>query len=432
MSNPLKGKKSILELVLLILAGEAAFLLPFVLQRVFRPTFLDVFGLNNYQLGICFSVYGTVAFFSYFFGGTLADKFSPRILMTVALLLTALGGVWMTFYPNYVGMQMLYGYWGFTTIFLFWGAIIKQTRLWGGTDNQGIAFGFLDGGRGLVAAIVSSIGVWIYAHHVSNQLKISLVERQAAFRSVILFSSAIVGIVGLLVFLFLGRTTKPIQKVAMDSIFVWSYFKQVLRISSIWWLSLIILCAYMGYKVTDIFSLYAKEVMHFDEVDSAGIGSLLLYFRPIIGVLIGIMADKTRGSLMLFWGFVALFLGALVFASGVIAPELNSLFIIGVALTAIGTYATRTVYFAVLQEGNIPVLLTGTAVGVVSFIGYTPDIFSGPLIGNLLDHSPGELGHMKVFGLLAGFSLLGMFATWFFQKGNPKRAAQPIEKPLSV
>jgi sugar phosphate permease len=188
----------------------------------------------------------------------------------------------------------------------------------------------------------------------------------------------------------------------------------------------------MGYKVTDIFSLYAKEVMHFDEVDSAGIGSLLLYFRPIIGVLIGIMADKTRGSLMLFWGFVALFLGALVFASGVIAPELNSLFIIGVALTAIGTYATRTVYFAVLQEGNIPVLLTGTAVGVVSFIGYTPDLFSGPLIGNLLDHSPDELGHMKVFGLLAGFSLIGIFATWFFQKGNPKGAAQPIEEPLSV
>jgi hypothetical protein len=327
-------------------------------------------------------------------------------------------------------MQLLYGYWGFTTIFLFWGAIIKQTRLWGGNDNQGIAFGFLDGGRGLVAAIISSIGVWIYAHQISTQLNINLSDRQAAFRSVILFSSAIVGIVGLLVFLFLGRTVETIQKVSIDSIFNWSYFKEVLKLSSIWWLSLIILCAYMGYKVTDIFSLYAKEVMDFDEVDSAGIGSLLLYFRPIVGVLIGIMADKTRGSLMLFWGFVALLLGSLVFASGVIAPEINVLFFMGVALTAIGTYATRTVYFAVLEQGNIPILLTGTAVGLVSFIGYTPDIFSGPLIGNLLDQSPGELGHMKVFGLLAGFSIVGIFATWAFQKGSKEKSSQLIQESL--
>jgi hypothetical protein len=135
-----------------------------------------------------------------------------------------------------------------------------------------------------------------------------------------------------------------------------------------------------------------------------------------VGVLIGFMADKTRSSLMLFWGFVVLLFGSLVFASGIIDPGLNTIFFLGVALSALGTYAARAVYFAVLEEGNIPVLLTGTAVGVVSFIGYTPDIFSGPLIGNLLDQSPGEAGHMKVFGLLAGFSLLGMLATVAFRK----------------
>lgn len=416
MNNPLRGRKSINGLILLILAGESAFFLPFVLQRVFRPTFLEVFGLNNYQLGICFSVYGIIAFFSYLFGGTLADKFSPRILMSIALILTSLGGVWMSFYPTYIGMQLLYGYWGFTTIFLFWGAIIKQTRIWGGSDNQGIAFGFLDGGRGLVAAILSSLGVWIYANHVSNQLNLNLIGRQNAFKEVILFTSATVGLIGLLVFFFLDKSTSTVKKVPVNAIFVWDNFKQVLKIPSIWWLSLVILCAYMGYKVSDIFSLYAKEVMHYDEIEAVGIGSLLLYLRPAVGVLIGFMADKTRGSLMLFWGFVVLLLGSLVFASGIIDPGLNTIFFLGVALSALGTYAARAVYFAVLEEGNIPVLLTGTAVGVVSFIGYTPDIFSGPLIGNLLDQSPGEPGHVKVFGLLAGFSLLGMLATVAFRK----------------
>ena len=64
-------------LLLLILAGESVFILPFVLSRVFRPTVLEVFGLNNLELGLCFSVYGIVALLSYIFGGPLADKFAP-------------------------------------------------------------------------------------------------------------------------------------------------------------------------------------------------------------------------------------------------------------------------------------------------------------------------------------------------------------------
>ena len=45
-----------LLLVTLIAAGEAIFLLPFVLDRVFRPTFLDVFGVTTLQLGTVFSL----------------------------------------------------------------------------------------------------------------------------------------------------------------------------------------------------------------------------------------------------------------------------------------------------------------------------------------------------------------------------------------
>ncbi|MGC6502224.1 MAG: MFS transporter, partial [Flavobacteriaceae bacterium] len=76
--------QSAYRLLLLILAGEAIFLLPFVLSRIFRPTFLAVFALTNYQLGICFSIYGVVALLSYLYGGVLADVFSPRKLIASA------------------------------------------------------------------------------------------------------------------------------------------------------------------------------------------------------------------------------------------------------------------------------------------------------------------------------------------------------------
>ena len=125
MKNPLR-------IILLILTGEATFLLPFVLARVFRPTFLSVFQLNNTQLGSCYSVYGFMALASYLFGGTLADRIAPGKLMATALLLTAEGGFFMTTIPNVNALRWLYAYWGFTTVFLFWSAMIKATRAWEG------------------------------------------------------------------------------------------------------------------------------------------------------------------------------------------------------------------------------------------------------------------------------------------------------------
>ena len=160
--QPIK-KGSVLSITLLILSGELIYLLPYVLPRIFRPTFLEVFNLNNLQLGSLFSVYGIIALLSYVYGGVISDKFQPKKLMSYSLFFTSFGGLVLASYPSYFVLQILYGYWGFTTVFLFWGAMIKATRVWGGTDNQGQAFGFLDGGRGLVAASMGSLGILIFS-----------------------------------------------------------------------------------------------------------------------------------------------------------------------------------------------------------------------------------------------------------------------------
>jgi hypothetical protein len=41
-------------------------------------------------------------------------------------------------------------------------------------------------------------------------------------------------------------------------------------------------------------------------------------------------------------------------------------------------------------------------------IGYTPDIFAGPLIGALLDRDPGTVGHQHVFFMTAAFAIVGL------------------------
>ncbi len=242
----------------------------------------------------------------------------------------------MTNYPAYTDLKWLYGYWGFTSIFLFWGAMIKQTRIWGGAKNQGIAFGFLDGGRGLVAAVLSSVGILIFAHYIGDATDLTLSERRDAFKGVLIFTSVFVAAIGILVFFFLDKNGEPDTSTDVSQVFVWSDFMKVMNMPSVWYLTMIVFCAYMGYKVTDIFSLYAKEVMLYDEISAAGIGSILLYLRPLVGVIIGLLANRTQGSFLILLAFIMMFLGSIFFASGIINPGLNSLFFIGITLSAVG------------------------------------------------------------------------------------------------
>ncbi|WP_316931651.1 MFS transporter [Nonlabens sp. YIK11] len=396
---------------MLILAGEAVFILPFVLPRIFRPTVLEVFQLSNVELGALFSTYGVVAFFSYLFGGSIADKYQPKYLISVALLLTAAGGLVLATIPDFWTLQWLYGYWGFTTIFLFWAAMLKATRVTGGKNRQGLAFGLLDGGRGLVAAGFGSLGIFVFTFFVVDRVATSVENQADSFQYVVLTFSAVIAVIGVLVAIFLKSTARAEEVQVTKWKELITNFKTVIKIKAVWLLMIIILCAYVGYKITDVFSLYANDVLKYDEVESAKVGTYLLYIRPFVGVGVGLLADKTKTSLMMIIGFLLSLLGCALFASGIIDEGLGTLFIISILVTATGVYAFRTLYFAALQEGHIPLIMTGTAIGLISLVGYTPDIFMGPLIGYFLDGWPGELGHQYVFIMCGAFMIIGAIAS---------------------
>lgn len=403
-------------LLLLILAGESIFILPFVLSRVFRPTVLEVFSLDNLQLGLCFSVYGIVALLSYLFGGPLADKFAPGKLIAVALWMTALGGLVYATFPSYAVLKILYGYWGFTTIFLFWAPMIKATRIWGGSNSQGKAFGFLDGGRGLVGALFGVMGVLVFSLFISSEIsEATISESRIAFKQVIIVSAVIVAIVGILVWFFLKLDEQTEKEIILEKITA-SQVKEVLKLPSVWLLMIIILCAYTGYKITDVFSLYAKEVMLYNQVQSAQVGTFLLFIRPIVGVVIGVLADRSQTTFWLVVGFIVSFIGALLFATEIITASATVMFFASILIVATGVYAARSLYFAVMEKGKIPLILTGTTVGLISLIGYTPDIFAGPAMGYLLENSPGAKGHQHVFWMLALFSFIGGIAAWYYHR----------------
>ena len=398
----------------LIAAGEAIFFLPFVIARVFRPTLLEVFKLTNLELGTAFSLYGIVAMAAYFPGGPLADRFPARKLMSIALMTTSIGGVLLASVPPLDTLNLLYAFWGLTTILLFWAALIRATREWGGEQSQGVAFGLLDGGRGLVTAVIGTIAVTIFAILLPTDVEsASLTERTDALKKIILLISASVFAIGIWVWFALQADYKQQTPKASIS---FRGIKNVLKMPSVWLQSVIIICAYVGFKGTDDFSLYAKDTLGFDEVDAAKAGAVSLWIRPIAAIAAGIFADWLGAIRMTAASFVLLFVGSIIIASGILHHNVPWAFFLTIISTSAGIFALRGLYYAIMKEGKIPLAYTGSAVGVVSVIGYTPDIFMGPLMGILLDKSPGELGHQHVFGLISGFALVGFLASLRFQK----------------
>lgn len=412
--NQLLNKRH-LTLIALIVAGEAIFFLPFVLARLFRPTFLLVFDITNTELGTYFSVYGIVALFSYFFGGPLADRFSARYLLSIALWLTGLGGLVMAMVPSKEIMLVLYGFFGMTTILLFWAALIRATREWGGDNFQGRAFGWLEGGRGVAGALLASIVLSMFSDFDPNATT-STLERVSSFQYVIVITSLITLLSGVFVWFFLPKKNGIVVREKIDI----SQLKSILKMPSIWLLSVIIVCAYVGYKITDDFALYANEVLGFDEYESASIGTVALWIRAIVAVLVGYLADKISASKVISVCFMLTVLGAAMVSLG-ITDQFIVLIILNLALILIGLYGIRTLYFALIEEAKIPIHFTGTAVGIVSVIGFTPDIFMGPWMGFLLDNNQGALGHQKVFFILLIFASLGLTASLIFILLNKRK-----------
>lgn len=398
----------------LMLIGEFIFLLPFVVTRIFRPTFLKVFDINNLELGIAFSMYGTVAMVAYFVGGPIADRFPPRKLLPSAILATSLGGIVMATLPNLLTLTLLYGFWGITTILLFWASYVKAQRKIGGEAAQGRSFGAIDAGRGFAAAAIASSSVFLLDIFLPVPADIaSIAQLKNSLSAIILTFSGITAFGAVLVWLFLPSDT--FDGATMDRMSLQGV-KDALKRRTVWLQAFIILCSYVGYKCTDDFSLYASVAFGYDDVEAAHIATISFWIRPIAAIAAGLLGDYFAHSKVATMCFGIMILGSLGLSAGLLQPGMELWIVLTMAATSVGIYGLRGIYYALFQEAKLPLVITGSAAGIVSVIGYTPDVFFGPLMGWIIDRSPGALGHQHLFAVLAGFSTLGLLVSMKFGK----------------
>lgn len=150
-----------LQLALIVIAAGAIYPILY-LRQSYQTTMLEVLKLSNTELGVLYSILGTSFLVGYLPSGWLADRVQPRILILISMVGTGLLGLWYATLPGYSSLLVIYCGFGVTTGLTFWAATLKQVNLIAGANEQGRFFGILDGGRGLVEALLASVAIALF------------------------------------------------------------------------------------------------------------------------------------------------------------------------------------------------------------------------------------------------------------------------------
>ncbi|MEM5446200.1 nitrate/nitrite transporter [Paraburkholderia guartelaensis] len=408
------------QLLLLVLAAGGIYPLLY-LRQVYQTTMLDVLHIDNAQLGYLYSVLGIVFFISYLPSGWLADRVAPRLLICFSLIGTGALGLWYSTAPSFHALLVIFCLWGVTTGLTFWASVLKRVRMIAGANEQGRFFGLLDGGRGLVEALLATAALALFAAATGSGR-----GEAAGLRHVIYMYSFTCIALGALMSFFKDPApaqaeSKPVEANANGSL--WRDLATLAAIPQLWLMAAVVFCGYQIFWATYSFSAYLQQgEMHMTVVAAGMVTTAKLWMRPIGGIGGGFLGDRLSNLRVLIW---ALFLAVAGLIGLIVLPALRNMALLGAVVLFIGlmTYAIRGLYWTLLDYCAIPMRITGLAIGLVSLIGYSSDIFLPLVNGYITEHYAGMLGYQIYFAYVAAIGTLGGIAALVLKRMTHSKPA---------
>jgi MFS family permease len=409
------------QFVLLLLAAGAIYPLLYLRQN-FEHTLLLSFNITAKDLGDFNSILGLIYVSTYIPSGWLADRFSPKKLIIFSVGAVGLLGLWYSTFPGYYAQVTIFVGWGLCAGLTFWASLIKAVNLMAGDDEQGRFFGVLDGGRGLVEAVLASAAVAIFAYYMGDGSNEQLGVQ--GFKVVIYMYSATCLAVAVLVALFLDDSIVSSKDAAAasggENILrrTWDDLVIIFTIPQVWVMMLILLCGYMQFWATYSVSSFLQDRYQETAVVAAFITMTKLWMRPIGGIGGGFLADwLSRQSVL----GSAMVLASLALFGFTYFPASSGAFflLLFVIVLGISTYAIRGLYWSILDDCRIPARAVGLGIGVISMVGYTPDIFLPQINAAIVAAYPGVTGAQLYFDFIAICGLIGAAAAFTFKPRKP-------------
>jgi len=405
--------RSYSQLVLIIVAAGAIYPLLYLRQN-FELSILEAFNISQTQLRYCSSILGVIFMITYVPSGWLADRFSSRKLLAYSLLATGLLGLWFSTMPSYGSLLIIYGAWGLATGLTFWSAHIKLVAMLAKRDQQGRFFGILDGGRGLVEALLATIAIALFAYALSQEAGSAVL----ALKQVIYLYVGVLLVMAPLIYWLLDDAEADTELAKSDHSEKSSFRNDIMIVLThreIWLCAICIACGYQLFYATYSFSAYLQQNFGLTAVMVGTITVAKLWMRPIGGIAAGFIGDWSSPEKVLS---ILLALASFSLAMMAFLPaSAAALFMLAVVLLiGLLTYAVRGLYWATLGGCNVPNKIKGLAIGIISMIGYFPEVYLPLLSASLIEQYPGGLGYKIYYLILSIFGLFGAYAAYLLAR----------------
>ena len=398
------GKKKSIMILLLSFGIVGIYGFPYM-KGTFYNVIKAALNLSDIQLSRIWGVFGTVGMLSYVLGGYFTDRISPRKILTAALVVSSILHLYVSFVPSYPVLLIISGLMGLAAVFAFFPASSKVLSSLGSNHNAGRVFGVYYALEGLGGMVVNSIGSRMYVLTGNEMQTFVLIVRIYAVLNLV----AAIGIY----FWFSEIETDDIQGNQIS----FSQLKHVFRRKEVWLIAGITLCNFWLYCSLTYITPYLTDVYGVSEGRTLIYGIIRVNILTVFaGVVFGRLADMRRSALKVIMWVMPL---QCVILSLLISNEVTfKIEITTVVLTMLYAFAAtgvKTICLVLITESEFPMLIVGTVIGVVSFIGYSPDAFLYPITGKLLDRYS-EQGYFYLFVICLAVAVLAIICCKILQK----------------
>ena len=391
-----KMARNFWAIIIVAFGGAIIYGLPYF-RYDYYDAYLEVYNLTDTQMGVFGSILGVFGMISYLFGGIVSDRFSTRTILTVSLIGTGLGGFVHLLPLNFTALVCLYAFWGVSSLFAFWPCCIKAVRILSGSGDQGKAFGFFEGGRGIGAGLMATGAVFAFKIGAGQ-----MDDQVAGMRYAIIFYSVLTILMGVLVFL----TVKD-EKMEKSDRVTFKGIGELLRMPAVWIIGFVTFCNYVFTLSMYYFTPYLTEILGATVTFAAALAASKRWFSLLGNVGGGIVTDKVGTGRMLLISFIVMAVGTV----GMLLLPQNSgsimIFTVLFVIVYIFYNVNYAMTWAMMDEGAIPERLSGSAAGLISTIGYLPEIFCSLLAGIMIDQNPGWEGYRNYFGFVTAMLVIG-------------------------
>lgn len=405
-----KGKRN-LALVMVSFAAGMLYFVPYIRFSFYDQT-LEVFGINNSQMGLLGSIYGAVAIVCYLISGFLSAKVQPKLLISISCFASALVTVWLAQIPNFTSLIIIYALFSILTIGMLWSPYLVIVKNLGTDEEQGRLLGTSESFRNIFSAAAGFGFVGIFSMFANNTL---------GYKGMLYVSVGLYVLFGFLCLVCLPKVELQLQpeeeKSSKADIFA------AFKIPGVWLMGLFIFACYNTIITqTNFLGTYTTQILGVDPTISSAFAVIRTYIIPAIaGIVGGMIVDKAKSRPRTF-----LIIMVIIGIVDIITPMFEAKLVLTMILTMVLSmlaYMVLSTYWSVMSDCGIPVKYTAVASGIVSCIAYLPDAYTTLVIGKWIDADPVS-GFNRMFIWMAVWSFVAAALSFIIMKRGKKNGEE--------